>query len=129
MAAEEVGRTAEIQARLAAATPNTGKIIMRGHPVMGWDLDGPESGARGQFQREEDALLYAHAPADLTYLLQRVVALEAGLREYGRHKTSCQAGTRWADPAWVEHPCTCGLDRVVGAEAETPTDYERRVDV
>lgn len=70
-------RLAEIAARLAAATPTTHEIFYRGATSFGWDLDGPESGIRGQFLLKADAEFHAHAPADLRYLLSELARVKA----------------------------------------------------
>jgi hypothetical protein len=54
---------------LAAATPGPwGPTVYRG-TGLGWDVDGPESGIRGQFDVEADAELIAAAPGIIADLL------------------------------------------------------------
>lgn len=82
---------AAIRSRLLAATPGPWEVVDRGG--MGYDVDqapayvlpgevpsdswvGIQTGIRGMFGNEEDAVLVAHAPTDLVRLLADVERLE-----------------------------------------------------
>lgn len=70
-------RLIEIKDRYAKATPFGGSPSHeeRGHSLMGYDINNLESGSRGMFQQEGDAIFCAHAYADIPYLLGLVDAL------------------------------------------------------
>ncbi len=65
------GLAAETRRLLDAATKGEwGPTIYRG-TGLGWDVDGPEAGIRGQFENEPDAALIAAAPRLLAQWLAR----------------------------------------------------------
>ena len=75
---------AETRRLLDAATPGEwGPTIYRG-TGLGWDVDGPEAGIRGQFEDEADAELIAAAPRLLANWLARSEQTEAVEDDLGR---------------------------------------------
>jgi len=79
---------------LAAATPGPwGPTVYRG-TGLGWDVDGPESGIRGQFDVQADAELIAAAPgiiADLLAERDRLADENRALREAARAVAFCDS--------------------------------------
>lgn len=94
-------RLAAIQARLAAATPGPWTAAVDAL------IESP-FGDVGGMDRYVDAVLAAHAPADLAYLLAELARLRAGLREYGGHRRDLRRRCSY----WLEAmdaDCDCGL--------------------
>jgi hypothetical protein len=99
---------AEIEARLKAATPGPWEAATTARSVYGTPIHGP-FGSRGRPDEGphianafSDAEFIAHAPADVTVLVEAVKAL-AALKDYSRHRAGC------ANPGW---PCDCGYSDV-----------------
>jgi len=63
---------AEIEARCEAATKGPWSVYVCGIRSLGYDVDGPEEGNRGQFERQEDAEFIARAREDVPALIAEV---------------------------------------------------------
>ncbi|MBU9944730.1 MAG: hypothetical protein KTQ12_08860, partial [Dermatophilaceae bacterium] len=76
----------EARRLLDAATPGPwGPTCYRG-TGLGWDVEAPEAGIRGQFENEADAELIAAAPRLIAALLERAVTAEADRGEAERRE-------------------------------------------
>ncbi len=76
----------EARRLLDAATPGPwGPTCYRG-TGLGWDVEAPEAGIRGQFENEADAELIAAAPRLIAALLERAVTAEADRDEAERRE-------------------------------------------
>lgn len=67
-----------IAARAEAATPGPWTLQPRGDDkgMMGWNVDGPPEGVRGEFALRSDAAFICAARDDVPALLQYIVYLE-----------------------------------------------------
>lgn len=68
---------------------------------------------------EDDVALSYALTHSARRLLARVRELEAGLTEYGQHKSNCKGIIRWiTDQPGPRYkgPCTCGLAALVNEE-------------